>query len=95
MSKQPKWSAEPKAAEIDWKASIAEVLERGKNVPEVSWCRSGEDSAHEVFPGKLQIRSTTSQCLGWSLPCSGTPHASTLGVHLPTEPALLIDSLCV
>lgn len=33
---------------VDWDALIAEVLERGKEVPEVKWCSPGEDAAMEV-----------------------------------------------
>ena len=43
---QPKWDAPPD--QIDWQASIAEVLERGKDVPEVEWCLPGEDNARKV-----------------------------------------------
>ncbi len=33
---------------VDWEALIAEVLERGKAVPEVDWCKPGEDAAMEA-----------------------------------------------
>lgn len=33
---------------MDWDALIAEVVERGKEVPEVDWAIPGEDAAEEV-----------------------------------------------
>ena len=44
---QPKWTG-IKPEPVDWEARLAEVLERGKAVPEVLWCKPGEDAAMEV-----------------------------------------------
>lgn len=46
LCKQPEWEVAPD--KIDWEASIAEVLERGKDVPEVEWCLPGEANARKV-----------------------------------------------
>ena len=46
LSMQPEWDALPE--QIDWQSCIAEVLERGKAVPEVEFCLPGEDNARKV-----------------------------------------------
>ena len=33
---------------IDWDGLIAEVLQRGPEVPEVPWFKPGEDAAYDV-----------------------------------------------
>lgn len=33
---------------VDWDGLIKEALERGKEVPEVTWRKPGEDGAREV-----------------------------------------------
>ena len=33
---------------IDWDGLIAEVLQRGTDVPEVPWFKPGEDAAYDV-----------------------------------------------
>lgn len=49
LEKQPKWEVDVKPAAVDWDAEIADVLERGKDVPEVDWVEPGEDAAMEVI----------------------------------------------
>ena len=77
MSKQPEWAAEPGPLDIDWEANIAEVLERGKSVPEVEWCLSGEDNAHKVPPTRTvssincHIRSIAIS-VSHFIPCPGS-----------------------
>eukprot|EP00252_Welwitschia_mirabilis_P013724 TRINITY_DN3022_c0_g1_i2.p1 TRINITY_DN3022_c0_g1~~TRINITY_DN3022_c0_g1_i2.p1 ORF type:complete len:511 (-),score=102.48 TRINITY_DN3022_c0_g1_i2:353-1885(-) len=48
-----KWNAE-KASSIDWDGLIASVLSKGAEVPEVSWCKPGEDAAIEVLLGEKE-----------------------------------------
>ena len=48
LPKQPPWPSEPQPPAVDWDALIAEVVERGKDVPEVDWAIPGEDAAEEV-----------------------------------------------
>lgn len=45
---QAAWAHEVKPEAVDWEALIAEVMERGKAVPEVDWCKPGEDAAMEA-----------------------------------------------
>jgi hypothetical protein len=47
---QPQWQAAAKPAAVDWDSTIAEVLERGKAVPEVHWAVPGETAALKVQP---------------------------------------------
>lgn len=47
VEKQAAWTGQ-QPAKFDWDAEIAEVLERGKDVPEVTWCEPGEDAGWEV-----------------------------------------------
>ena len=46
LSKQPSWDVLPD--KIDWESSIAEVLDLGKDIPEVEWCLPGEENARKV-----------------------------------------------
>lgn len=46
-TKQPDWTG-PQPVKFDWEAEIKRVLEEGKEVPEVDWCKPGEDEAWEV-----------------------------------------------
>ncbi|KAL4446362.1 hypothetical protein ABPG77_003169 [Micractinium sp. CCAP 211/92] len=48
---QAAWECDVKPEAVDWEALIAEVLERGKAVPEVDWCKPGEDAAMEALAG--------------------------------------------
>lgn len=50
LTKQPEWTgAQPE--KVDWDAEIEQVLEKGKEVPEITWCSPGEDAGVEVsFP---------------------------------------------
>ena len=48
VSKQPEWKGQPQPEAVDWKSTIDEALERGKDVPEVEWCLPGEDNALKV-----------------------------------------------
>lgn len=40
---------------VDWDALLAEVLACGASVPEVAWCRPGEDAAMEVGVGEVGV----------------------------------------
>lgn len=52
VPRQPAWDVEGAApAPVDWDALLAEVLERGKEVPEVPWIQPGEDAAMEALSG--------------------------------------------
>ena len=48
LPKQAPWPSEPQPPAVDWDALITEVVERGKDVPEVDWAIPGEDAAEEV-----------------------------------------------
>jgi len=54
--KQAKWEGQ-QPGKFDWDKELKQVLEEGKEVPEVEWCKSGEDAAWEVGP--LLLRSST------------------------------------
>ena len=51
---QAAWEGAVKPEPVDWDGLLAEVLERGKAVPEVQWCQPGEDAAMEVRQGGLK-----------------------------------------
>ncbi|EFN58989.1 CPD photolyase [Chlorella variabilis] len=51
LEPQPEWSSGVTPEAVDWDALLAEVLERGKEVPEVRWCAPGEDAAMEALSG--------------------------------------------
>ncbi|XP_048319735.1 deoxyribodipyrimidine photo-lyase isoform X1 [Ziziphus jujuba] len=44
-----KWSSTTQV--IDWDAIIAEVLRKGSEVPEISWCEPGEEAGVELLMG--------------------------------------------
>nr|QXF69110.1 CPD photolyase [Pohlia nutans] len=52
VEKQAAWTGQ-QPAKFDWDSEIAEVLERGKDVPEVTWCEPGEDAGWEALMGFL------------------------------------------
>lgn len=60
VSKQEKWSSGRPA--IDWDKVIKEVLDKGKEVPEIDWAKPGQDAAWKVstgtFKSLLCMRST-------------------------------------
>lgn len=43
---------------IDWDGLIAEVLQRGTDVPEVPWFKPGEDAAYDVSSAELPCCQT-------------------------------------
>lgn len=43
---------------IDWDGLIAEVLQRGTDVPEVPWFKPGEDAAYDVSTADVPSRQT-------------------------------------
>ena len=48
LEKQPKWDLKVKPKAVDWDAEIEAALEKGKEVPEVTWVKPGEDEAMKV-----------------------------------------------
>lgn len=48
MPKQDKWDG--KVPVVEWDALLKEALERGKDVPEITWLQPGEDAAWHVRP---------------------------------------------
>ena len=48
VPKQKPWKSKRMPEKIDWDGLIREVLQRGTDVPEVSWWEPGEDAAYEV-----------------------------------------------
>ncbi|KAI3433882.1 hypothetical protein D9Q98_003684 [Chlorella vulgaris] len=52
LAPQAAWTCAVNPEAVDWDALIAEVLERGKEVPEVKWCSPGEDAAMEALLGE-------------------------------------------
>jgi hypothetical protein len=48
LEKQANWNVDTTPEPIEWDDLIAEALERGKAVPEVTWRQPGEDGAWEV-----------------------------------------------
>lgn len=51
LEPQAAWQGEVQPEPVDWAALIDEVVERGKEVPEVAWCKPGEDAAMEALVG--------------------------------------------
>ena len=47
---------------MDWDALITEVVERGKEVPEVDWAIPGEDAAEQVCHDSA---GPTKLCMHW------------------------------
>ena len=45
LEKQPKWDSSVKPDKVKWDAEIKAALEKGKDVPEVTWVRPGEEEA--------------------------------------------------
>lgn len=50
VPKQSGWSGDIAPETVQWDDLLAEALERGKAVPEITWCKSGEDAAWHVRP---------------------------------------------
>ena len=48
IPKQKPWMCKRMPDKIDWDGLIAEVLQRGTDVPEVPWFKPGEDAAYDV-----------------------------------------------
>ena len=48
LEKQPKWDSKVKPDKVDWDAEIKAAVEKGKDVPEVTWVKPGEDEAMKV-----------------------------------------------
>ena len=48
LEKQPKWDSKVKPDKVNWDAEIAAAVEKGKEVPEVTWVKPGEDEAIKV-----------------------------------------------
>ncbi len=45
---QAPWTSKCRPDVTDWDALLAEVLTQGRDVPEVTWVKPGEDAANEV-----------------------------------------------
>ena len=45
LEKQPKWDLSVKPDKVKWDAEIKAALEKGKDVPEVTWVKPGEEEA--------------------------------------------------
>ncbi|PRW61487.1 CPD photolyase isoform B [Chlorella sorokiniana] len=58
LPEQPAWTG-AKPEPVDWEALLQEVLERGKDVPEVAWCKPGEDAALEALKGEKGFLTKT------------------------------------
>ena len=50
VEKQPKWEGPPKPQDNKWDDVINEAVERGREVPEITWAQPGVDAAIEVGP---------------------------------------------
>lgn len=65
IPKQAEWKCKRMPDKIDWDGLIADVLQRGTDVPEIPWFKPGEDAAYDVskmlFVSKLQNRGHMSQ----------------------------------
>jgi len=65
IPKQAEWKCKRMPDKIDWDGLIADVLQRGTDVPEIPWFKPGEDAAYDVskmlFVSKLQNRGRMSQ----------------------------------
>ena len=48
LEKQPKWDSKVMPDKVNWDAEIKAALEKGKEVPEVTWVKPGEDEAMKV-----------------------------------------------
>ena len=48
LDKQPKWDSKVKPDKVNWDAEIKAAVEKGKEVPEVTWVKPGEDEAMKV-----------------------------------------------
>ena len=62
LQKQANWNVDTTPESIEWDDLIAEALERGKEVPEVTWRQPGEDGAREVrFDDCNALRTISAQ----------------------------------
>ncbi|DBA93622.1 hypothetical protein WJX82_009822 [Trebouxia sp. C0006] len=52
IPKQAEWKCKRMPDKIDWDGLIADVLQRGTDVPEVPWFKPGEDAAYDALSGK-------------------------------------------
>ena len=48
IPKQAEWKCKRMPDKIDWDGLIADVLQRGTDVPEIPWFKPGEDAAYDV-----------------------------------------------
>lgn len=55
IPKQEEWKCKRMPDKIDWDGLIAEVLQRGTDVPEVPWFKPGEDAAYDVSKRKACV----------------------------------------
>ncbi|KAG2489952.1 hypothetical protein HYH03_011582 [Edaphochlamys debaryana] len=59
----PPWSHAVKPEPVEWEGLLTEVLSRGAAVPEVDWCKPGEDAAQAAMrdflsPARLSLYDT-------------------------------------
>eukprot|EP01025_Chloroclados_australasicus_P062217 TRINITY_DN8171_c0_g1_i1.p1 TRINITY_DN8171_c0_g1~~TRINITY_DN8171_c0_g1_i1.p1 ORF type:complete len:572 (-),score=90.32 TRINITY_DN8171_c0_g1_i1:130-1755(-) len=57
VQKAKEWSADlPKPERIDWDKILKEVIDKGKEVPEVTWIKPGEDEANKALHSFLNSK---------------------------------------
>ena len=59
LEKQPKWDSSVKPDKVKWDAEIKAALEKGKDVPEVTWVKPGEEEAMKARPSHCSATSAT------------------------------------
>ena len=55
LEKQPKWDSSVKPDKVKWDAEIKAALEKGKDVPEVTWVKPGEEEAMKARHRNLSL----------------------------------------
>ena len=64
LEKQPKWDSSVKPDKVKWDAEIKAALEKGKDVPEVTWVKPGEEEAMKARPHHCTATSAMT-CYRW------------------------------
>lgn len=99
IPKQRPWKCKRMPDKIDWDGLIAEVLQRGPDVPEVPWFKPGEDAAYDVSsadssPCQLHLVSFAQKLIHRRLQMmQACLHANRLlFIHFNAEEAVLTDT---